>query len=103
MRALLGWHSSGGVELLVGETMAGVDAFGWVLAAIVILGNLMLVVRALRRRMQLAARIDWGDPTLLDDPSVRIETITDAPSGTTILPHPVAVPDNPGTSSGDSG
>ncbi len=71
--------------------MAAEDV-GWLLAAIVLLGNAAAVIWFLRRRSALAARIDACDPGLLNDPGVRIETITDAPDGSMILPHRVAVP-----------
>ena len=72
--------------------MEHVDEMGWVLVWFVLMLNLVIFAWFWRRRQSLGSRLDVCDPSLLNDSSVRLETITDAPPGSVILPHQVAVP-----------
>jgi hypothetical protein len=72
--------------------MEHLDGMGWVLAWFVLMLNLGIFAWFWRRRQNLGSRLDVCDLSLLNDPSVRLEVITDAPVGSMILPHQVAVP-----------
>ena len=72
--------------------MEHVDGMGWMLTGLVLLLNLGIFAWFWHRRQSLGSRLDVCDAGLLTDPSVRLEVITDAPAGSMILPHQVAVP-----------
>jgi hypothetical protein len=59
---------------------------------LVLMLNLGIFAWFWRRRQSLGSRLDVCDQSLLNDPSVRLEVITNAPTGSMILPHQVAIP-----------
>ena len=63
---------------------------------LIIAGTVLLICfiifRVIVKRWRLGLRMAAGDESLLSDGSVSMKTITDAPPGSVIVPHPPATP-----------
>ena len=55
--------------------------------AVTVLLICLILIREIVKRWRLGLRMAAGDESLLDDGSVSMKTITDAPEGSVIVPH----------------
>ena len=73
-------------------------AFESLVNFLVITGTVLIICfilfREVVKRWRLGLRMAAGDESLLDDGSVSMKTITDAPEGSVIVPHTPATPLN---------
>ena len=60
--------------------------------AVTVLLICLILIREIVKRWRLGLRMAAGDESLLDDGAVSMKTITDAPSGSVIVPHTPATP-----------
>ena len=58
--------------------------------AVTVLLICLILIREIVKRWRLGLRMAAGDESLLDDGAVSMKTITDAPEGSVIVPHPPA-------------
>ena len=67
--------------------MAMESLLNFLVIAVTVLLICLILIREIVKRWRLGLRMAAGDESLLDDGSVSMKTITDAPEGSVIVPH----------------
>jgi len=67
--------------------MAIESLLNFLVIAVTVLLICLILIREIVKRWRLGLRMAAGDESLLDDGSVSMKTITDAPEGSVIVPH----------------
>ena len=67
--------------------MAIESLLNFLVIAVTVLLICLILIREIVKRWRLGLRMATGDESLLDDGSVSMKTITDAPEGSVIVPH----------------
>ena len=67
--------------------MAIESLLNFLVIAVTVLLICLILIREIVKRWRLGLRMAAGDESLLDDGSVSMKSITDAPEGSVIVPH----------------